>query len=174
MKEDSNFAGYITGEDLESKDTPITTDFKENTINIFNVELKYPSFFRNFSPVEVSDGLINLIPTEPKENRIYENNLSIWATKLDKSYTLKEYKEYYISTYSTIAKLESSKIEGDKLMMNFNLNFEPVGYKEKDIKEYVLIEIKNDTIYTIEYKYTNPELGNKVIDLINSSFKITD
>lgn len=143
-KEDPKFAGYITGEDIESTDTTITTDFKESTINIFNVELKYPSFFRNFSPVEVSDGLINLIATKPKENRIYENNLSIWANKLDKSCTLEEYKEHYTSMYSTVAKLENSKIEGDKLMMYFNLNYEPGGYTEKDIKQYVLIEIKNE------------------------------
>lgn len=172
-KENSKFAGYITGENLDLKDILITEDFKENTINIFNLEVKYPNFFKNFSPVEVSDGAIQLISTSPNENRLYKNSFTIVTKKIDKGYSLENFKDHYSSPYSKGIKLENYKVEGKKLMMNFNVDYESIGHTDySNIKEYIHAELKDDTIYYVQYRYDNPKIGSKVIDLINSSFKI--
>lgn len=176
-KENSKFAGYIIGENLK-ENKKIREDFKTNKLLILSMELKIPDFMQYFSPVIV-DNAINLVPTKNDIGNKYSKN-SLSLDEIDnKIKTLEEYLKIEQSSSGSDDKetrktIKSYKIDKDSLIINYDGNTKNVGDKSPNtkFKEYAYIKLKNNKLYKISYCFQNEKVGNKVIKLINDTFKI--
>lgn len=184
-KVDAKFAGYIIGENVESKDNEIREDFSTRTIDIFGAQLKIPDFMQYFSPVEISGGLINLVPNKDEVgNELNKNHLSIYVSENDDLNSPEKYLENEkkifgdseeINKYlDTSKKLESHQMDDNTLKLYFNGDYKNFGDNSANTRfnEYQYLVFENNKIYNVSYRYQDSDVGNEVIQLINSSFKL--